>query len=421
MSHVKPSTMHTVDEYKNVVQFLNSKARNSANTTELYHVAVGYFETFLKQHDDGKYNIETIVLPLIKKKIDVYQLLDRFVGFLEKRNSNSNSNSNSNLSARSISLYVAGVRSYLEFFDIDIIPRKFKSRVVLPRAFKIKKKALDSQDIRTLLLACNDQRLKALICVLVSSGSRIMEILTLTNSDIELSETPTKIRIKGENTKTKQDRDILISQEAKEQLKMFLVQKYGSIEEFKRFPNHFLFANHKSRSEFVNPRKIYLVMHRNFKQLLKKVHMDTIRSGVRREINFHLLRSFFKSVVATQTNSDFSEYMLGHVHSTYWSIPEKQIKEMYLKCQKFLTFLDYNTVESVGRDFESKLEERDREFEKYKKEMEGREKEFETYKEEIIAIRGRQEKLDRLIEEARINPKHRTKNLLANIAKTKQE
>src|SRR5918994_5398435 len=33
--------------------------------------------------------------------------------------------------------------------------------------------------------------------------------------------------------------------------------------------------------------------------------------------------------------------------------------ELYKKCMKYLTFLDYPTVESVGKDFESKLEEQE--------------------------------------------------------------
>jgi hypothetical protein len=35
-------------------------------------------------------------------------------------------------------------------------------------------------------------------------------------------------------------------------------------------------------------------------------------------------------------------------------------KELYQKCMKYLTFLDYPTVESVGQDFESKLEEQEK-------------------------------------------------------------
>ena len=359
----KQRTICSVDRYKNVEEFLDTKSRNSKsqNTISNYLIGVGYFETFLRQYAGGKYNVETIISPLIKKKLDVYQLLDKFVGFLDKRNPS--------LSPRTISSYVIIVRSYLGYMDLDISPQKFKNRVTLPKKPKLKKKALDSQAIRTLLQACTNQRLKALLCMLASSGARVMEILTLKNSDIDLSKIPVRISLKAENTKTDTDRDILVSKEAVEQLKMFLIKKYGSIEGFKQYPNHLLFANDKDRSELyvkrennpksVKPVKIYAVMHRNFKTLLRKVNMDSIRSGDRRSVNFHLLRSYTKTTVAKQTNSDFSEHILGHAGSTYWTSTDKEIEELYLKCEPFLTFLSYNTVESIGRDFESKIQEKD--------------------------------------------------------------
>lgn len=64
--------------------------------------------------------------------------------------------------------------------------------------------------------------------------------------------------------------------------------------------------------------------------------------------------------VSKHTTKGFSEWMLGHVAgSTYWNIEEDESKELYLRCMKYLTFLDYETVEVVGADFESKLQERD--------------------------------------------------------------
>jgi hypothetical protein len=82
----------------------------------------------------------------------------------------------------------------------------------------------------------------------------------------------------------------------------------------------------------------------------------------RRKISFHLFRDYVKSTVSKHTTKDFSEWLLGHSGSTYWNIEEDETKELYLKCMKYLTFLDYATIETVGADFESKLIERDREI-----------------------------------------------------------
>lgn len=54
--------------------------------------------------------------------------------------------------------------------------------------------------------------------------------------------------------------------------------------------------------------------------------------------------------------------MLGHSGSTYWNVDveDDETKVLYLKCMKYLIFLDYATLKSVGQDFESKLEEQEK-------------------------------------------------------------
>ena len=87
--------------------------------------------------------------------------------------------------------------------------------------------------------------------------------------------------------------------------------------------------------------------------------------GQRRQIRFHSFRSFVKTTISNQGYQDFSEWLLGHRSSMsmkYYKIKEPARREIYQKCMKYLTFLDYPTVESVGADFESKLRERDQEI-----------------------------------------------------------
>jgi len=81
-------------------------------------------------------------------------------------------------------------------------------------------------------------------------------------------------------------------------------------------------------------------------------------------------RDYVKSTVSKHTTKDLSEWLLGHSGSTYWNIEEDETKELYLKCMKYLTFLDYETIEVVGADFESKLQERDKEIDQLKDRME---------------------------------------------------
>ena len=74
-----------------------------------------------------------------------------------------------------------------------------------------------------MLIACNNDRLKVFILVIASGGTRSMETLSIRNRDIEFEELPTKLHIIAKNTKTKQDRDVYISDEAFVHLKKFIL------------------------------------------------------------------------------------------------------------------------------------------------------------------------------------------------------
>jgi integrase len=73
-------------------------------------------------------------------------------------------------------LYTTAVRSYLSYYDIDIVPSKFKRRVRLPKNHREDEEPLDAADIRRILLACNNRRIKAYLLVLASGGMRTAEV-----------------------------------------------------------------------------------------------------------------------------------------------------------------------------------------------------------------------------------------------------
>lgn len=85
---------------------------------------------------------------------------------------------------------------------------------------------LDAGDIRKLLLACSNRRLKTYLLVLVSGGMRATEALAIRLKDLDFTVEPTKVHIRKEFSKTKTARDIYISQEASQHLTEWLNWKY---------------------------------------------------------------------------------------------------------------------------------------------------------------------------------------------------
>ncbi|HID43654.1 MAG TPA: site-specific integrase [Archaeoglobaceae archaeon] len=80
---------------------------------------------------------------------------------------------------------------------------------------------MDHETLRTILQHM-DVKGKTLVLMLASSGMRIRERLQIRLEDINLETDPAEIVIRGENTKTEEQRDVFISREAKQMLKEWL-------------------------------------------------------------------------------------------------------------------------------------------------------------------------------------------------------
>src|ERR687885_2314674 len=267
-----------------------------------------------------------------------------------------------NLTLKSITLYITAVRSYLAYYDIDVIPSKFKRKVKMPKTHREDEEPLDVSDIRKILLSCSNRRLKAYLLVLASGGMRAMEALALRLKDIDFTHNPTKIHIRKEYSKTKTARDIYISDEATQYLKQWINWKYNNEERPRiRDDDDLLFTVYRTKA----PATLYVKVLTEFEKLLSVVGLDERKEGKlrRRKITLHSFRRFVKTVISDQTNTDYSEWFLGHNKSPYYTKKEPERREIYAtKCMKYLTFLDYTTLEATGKNIESKLSEKEKEI-----------------------------------------------------------
>ncbi|MGA7544074.1 MAG: hypothetical protein WBW34_13520 [Nitrososphaeraceae archaeon] len=148
--------------------FLESVLRNSRNSMNVYESGIIYFYSFLVQRGLN-HTPETILEPLAKNEINLYELFDGFVAFLIS----------SGLSIPSIRPYVAAIRSYFAYHDIDVIPARFKRKVRMPKLYREDEQPIDATDIRKILLSCNNRRLKVYLLVLVSGAMRAVEALAV--------------------------------------------------------------------------------------------------------------------------------------------------------------------------------------------------------------------------------------------------
>ena len=379
ISEYNESRKPVVLQLPRVKKFLDGIGRNSNRSMITYCTGLTHFNNFIikRYNNNGNLNqnldCESILNPLSTNEINVYDLLDSFVSnILDDRKG---------ISPKTVSLYVSAIRSYLAYYDIDVIPSKFKRKVKMPKFYREDEEPIDVADIRKILLSCNNRRLKTLILVLASGGMRVTEALATRYMDLDFSVSPTKIHMRKEYSKTKVARDVYISDEATAYLKQWLDWKYNNpIKEREFKKEDLVFTVHTSEPRKAGMRGMYVKVWQEFQRLLTIAKMDERKGDDtdsntntayanaiilrnRRKITIHSLRRFVKTVISEQAGQDYSEFFLGHSKSPYWTMKEAKRREIYkTSIMKYLTFLDYSTLETTGRNIEAKLNEKDKQI-----------------------------------------------------------
>jgi integrase len=350
-----------IELFPKVNTFLHSIERNSIRSKRSYSSGLTLLQNFLTEKEqqtkyEGYYNCETILQPLFGNRINVYELFDSLISYILA--------TKPEITPKSLSLYISALKSYFAYYDIDIIPSKFRRKVKMPKLYREDEEAIDAEDIRKILLSCNNRRLKAYLLVLASGAMRAVEALAIRLKDIDFSISPTKIHIRKEYAKTKVSRDIYISYEATTYLKQWIDWKYNNKERPRNasYPEDLVFTLHNS----IDPNVMYVRMYLEFRKLLSIAGLDGRKEeGIqkRRKITLHSLRRHAKVVISNQVSQDYSEWYLGHLKSPYYTLKESQRREIYeTKVMKYLTFLDYQTLETTGENIESKLSEKEKEI-----------------------------------------------------------
>jgi integrase len=307
--------MQIINEDAKINVFLESIGRNSNNSRKLYRTGLYHFAQFLKPEQTP----DTIILLLQNQRINQYELLDQFVSYLLKQH----------IAISTLKIYIAVVRSYLEYNDVDISNTKFKRKVKVPKAYPDSEEPLTLTDIRELLEFNSNHRLRAFILLLTSSGMRAIEACSLRLQDVDFTTNPTRINVRKEYSKTKRGRAIYCSDEATEHLHK-LIKIYSQ-----KQPQDLIFALEDGKK----PESIYTRLLEQFQKLQGITAKDQRKeNSLRRKLTLHSLRRFAFSTINEQTNGEYANWFLGHNHSVYWTYKEQERREIYrTKCMPFLT------------------------------------------------------------------------------------
>jgi integrase len=352
-----------------VSNYLSNVAVMNQSTAVKYSERLKKFEVFVSEH--YKLGIDKVVKRITKGKIDAYNVLSSYILYLREK-------SNNGISPITLKNSVITIKNFLEYFDIDISPRKFKLKIRLPKVVRKSKEALSKEDVVDILNACSDIRLKTYVMFLAAGGFRAVEALSVRIKDLDLETKPARVFVRGEYTKTKTDRTVFLTEEATLQLATWLAYKYRkrrvcykgqnndrnnekTITKYRtpdRNVNDLIFAVYQS-TRMPNPDGIYDDIAKSFARTLDRMGKGEREDGNegRRQITFHSFRRFVKTTISDLGYSDFSEFFIGHSGSAYWQKKDSEKAEIFRKIEPYLTFLNIHELERHGADIQSKVEE----------------------------------------------------------------
>ena len=193
---------------------------------------------------------------------------------------------------------------------------------------------LEKTDIKK-ILEYSDEQGRAAFLILASSGMRIGELVQLIEDDLHLKENPPRIHIRGETTKTKQQRDTFISPEALESLQLWLGIR----------PKYMLMNRGRYKKDTQRLKDIVFPMTSDNLEFKWRYLVDKAGYGQRDhknnkyKVRVHGLRKFFRSNLG---DVDLAEILMGHEGylSTYRAKTLKQTGESYLKHQQNVMIFD---------------------------------------------------------------------------------
>jgi integrase len=355
----------TTTNSKSINQYIKTISDSNKNTGYEYSRRLLFFERFINE----KYNFSVDELTISKiTSVDIYELLSSYVSYLVNQLGDSISN-------LTIKQRLVTVKNFLEYWDIEISPRKFKIKVKFPKIIRRDKQALTRADIVKILESCSNIKLKTYVLLLAATGARASEACSLRLCDLDLDNSIAHVR--GEYTKMKVDRNLYLTSELVQQLKLWTTYKYRMRTIYsQKDRRNFVFTPEKhdkdlvfsSSFNFLNPWKnensdrgidsLYVTLVTQFNKLmddLKIKYEDHNRH--RRKITLHSFRRYVFTAISDLGYTDFADFILGHSQSTYWRKGTKEKMELFkTNIEPTLTYLDQSEIERKGADMQTRLE-----------------------------------------------------------------
>ncbi len=332
-------------------------------------VQFGYIPKMIEQFN-AWYNPKPNPEILVRADIDsICKTLDLFVAFMDEDREdivlsvNVKKGTETTFKKKShstIKNYFGFTKSYIrQVHGIKISSEDINDFVTFPEELKYQREALTLKQLKAIMSNAGAQR-RALYYVLISSGMRLGEALTLTKKNIHMDENPVRITLEPENTKTNEGRETYISSEAVEKLKPILEKVTDDDLTF--------FMPEKSHDYNV------IREDRIFGYLREKLGMtEKYGKSGRYKVRIHAFRNYFHTKASQKHSTEYANALDGHTGylQSYYNLTPERRAEMYRELEPELL------IESVKIHND---EVKDKEFAQMKEDMIALKEELERQK-----------------------------------------
>lgn len=242
------------------------------------------------------------------------------------------SNSLSSSAPMTAKKYPNVVMQWLEHHDIEIADKKrkeIKNRQRPARPVSLQEQHITIPMIQKILEFSLPQ-MRALIMVLESSGMRIGETLKLKVENIKMDETPARIHIPGEITKTGMPRNVFVSSECK-----------PILEDWLRYREEYISKKKGSRDYRINDGTVFPFSTRAAIEMwtvsLQKAGLYKRDETTNRlTLHPHSLRKFYRRVLPTGSKNpkaiEMVEQLMGHagyLQGVYHNVEIDELSAFY--------------------------------------------------------------------------------------------
>ncbi len=208
--------MTQVQKHSDLEEYLDSvyTTSHSTSTVSNYKVGITKFQKFLRE----KYDLNEIELvsKVKAEELDIYKIFRDWIVALDK----------AGYKPKSLRVCVPAVKGYLRYLGIKIYTEDFRTLVKMPRIILVREEGL-TKDMVIRVLRNAPAKLQTVILVAIASGMRLGEIVQLKISDIDFESNPTRIRVRGETSKGRENRETFLTSEATKSLKDYLKRFFG--------------------------------------------------------------------------------------------------------------------------------------------------------------------------------------------------